>query len=132
MAVALSEALGRSKRQRVDYRGFDPHPMMRKLGRKILKHLGANFRSTKYIKSLESLDFAGVDRLLFTFSYVAHQGTIAPADKALWASVIKRAVNEVDRAVELIYTTAGLSGGALLDLKKMFRQAKIGQEAQPR
>ena len=58
-------------------------------------------------ESLEDVDFAEVDRLLFTFSYVAHQRSVAPAHIDAWASVIKRAVGEVDRAVELIYTTAG-------------------------
>ena len=125
VAVALSEALGRRKRQRVDYRGYDPHPMMRKLGKQILKHLDTDFRSAKYIKSLEALDFAGRDRLLFTFSYVAHQNAVAPADIEAWSRLIRRAVNEVDRAVELIYTTASLSEGALLDLKEMLKQAKV-------
>ena len=125
MAVALGEALGRSERHRVDYLAFDPNPMMRKLGRQILKHLGANFRSANYITSLEDVDFTDIDRLLFTFSYVAHQDAVAPADIDIWASLIKRAVDEVDQPVELIYTTADLSGGALLDLWRMLRQAKI-------
>ena len=131
VAVALGEALERSERQRVDYLAFDPNPMMRKLGKQILKHLGAGFRSAKYIKSLEDLDFTGINRLLFTFSYVAHQDTVAPADKARWASAVKRAVAEVDRPVELIYTTADLSGGALLALRRVLRQAKILREQHP-
>ena len=125
VAVALGEALGRSKRQRIDYLAFDPHPMMRKLGRRILKHLDADFRSAKYIKSLEEVDFTNTDRLLFTFSYVAHQDAVTQADIDEWASHIKRAVYEVDRAVELIYTTASLNGDQLLDLKRKLQQAKI-------
>ena len=125
VAVGLGEALKRSKRRRIDYRAFDPNPMMRELGRQILGHLGADFRSADYIESLEDVDFTDVDRLLFTFSYVAHQETVAPSHIGSWASVIKRAVAEVDRAVELIYTTADLSGGALFDLKRMLEEADV-------
>ena len=125
VAVALGEALGRGKRQRIDYLAFDPNPMMRKLGRRILKHLDAGFRSPNYIKSLEDVDFTDTDRLLFTFSYVTHQRALKRADTNEWASLIKRAVNEVDRVVELIYTTASLSGGALFDLKQKLQQAEI-------
>lgn len=125
VAVGLGEALKRKKRQRVDYRAFDPNPMMRELGRQILRHLGADFRSADYVESLEDVDFAEVDRLLFTFSYVAHQDTVTPVHIDAWASVIKRAVGEVDRAVELIYTTADLSGGALFDLEQMLKKARV-------
>lgn len=131
VAVGLGEALKRSKRQRVDYRAFDPNPMMRELGREILGHLGADFRSADYIDSLEDVDFTDIDRLLFTFSYVAHQKTVAPAHLASWASVIKRAVGEVDRAVELIYTTANLSGGALVDLERMLKEANVLKKQHP-
>lgn len=131
VAVALGEALGRSKRQRIDYLAFDPHPMMRKLGRRILKHLDADFRSAKYIKSLEDVDFTDTDRLLFTFSYVAHQDAVTQADIDEWASLIKRAVDEVDRAVELIYTTANLSGGALFHLKRRLQRAAIIRKHKP-
>ncbi len=125
VAVGLGEALKRKKRRLVDYRALDPNPMMRELGRQILRHLGADFRSADYIESLEEVDFADVDRLLFTFSYVAHQKAVTPVHVASWASVIKRAVGEVDRAVELIYTTADLSGGALLDLERMLKKANV-------
>lgn len=131
VAVGLGEALKRSKRQRVDYRAFDPNPMMRELGRQILGLLGADFRSADYIESLEDVDFTDVDRLLFTFSYVAHQETVEPAHIGSWASVIKRAVGEVDRAVELIYTTADLGGGALLDLERMLKEADVLKEQHP-
>lgn len=123
VAVGLSEALGRRKRQRIDYLGYDPHPMMRKLGKQVLKRLGTDFRSAEYVKSLEALEFVGADRVLFTFSYVAHQNAVEPADVEKWARLIRRAVNEVDRAVELIYTTARLSGGVLLDLKRALSRA---------
>ena len=123
MAVGLGEALKRSKRRRVDSRALDPNPMMRELGREILGHLGADFRSADYIESLEAVDFTDIDRLLFTFSYVAHQKTVQPALASSWASVIERAVSEVDRAVELIYTTANLSGGALVDLERKLKKA---------
>ena len=131
VAVGLGEALKRSKRQRVDYRAFDPNPMMRELGRQILWRLGADFRSAGYIESLEDVDFADIDRLLFTFSYVAHQRTVAPTHIDSWASVIKRAVGEVERAVELIYTTADLSGGALLDLERMLKEANVLKKQHP-
>ena len=131
VAVGLGEALKRNKRQRVDYRAFDPNPMMRELGGQILGHLGADFRSADYIESLEDVDFADVDRLLFTFSYVAHQRSVAPAHIGSWASVIKRAVGEVDRAVELIYTTADLSGGALLGLERMLKEANVLKKQHP-
>ncbi len=125
VAVGLGEALKRSKRQRVDYRAFDPNPMMRELGRQILGHLGADFRSADYIGSLEDVDFADIDRLFFAFSYVAHQDAVTPAHVGSWASVIKRAVGEADRAIELIYTTADLSGGALLGLERMLKEANV-------
>ena len=50
VAVGLGEALKRKKRQRVDYRAFDPNPMMRELGRQILRHLGAGFGSADYVR----------------------------------------------------------------------------------
>ncbi len=131
VAVGLGEALKRKKRQRVDYRAFDPNPMMRELGRQILRHLGAGFGSADYVESLEDVDFAEVDRLLFTFSYVAHQRSVAPAHIGSWASVIKRAVGEVDRAVDLIYTTADLSGGALFDLEQMLKKARVLKKQHP-
>ena len=131
VAVGLGEALKRKKRQRVDYRAFDPNPMMRELGRQILRHLGAGFGSAGYVESLEDVDFAEVDRLLFTFSYVAHQRSVAPAHIDAWASVIKRAVGEVDRAVDLIYTTADLSGGALFDLEQMLKKARVLKKQHP-
>lgn len=131
VAVGLGEALKRNKRQRVDYRAFDLNPMMREIGRQILGHLGADFRSADYIDSLEDIDFMDIDRLLFTFSYVAHQEAVTSAHIDSWASVIKRAVSEVDRAVELIYTTANLSGGALLDLEQMLKEANVLKKQHP-
>ncbi|MCQ3808262.1 MAG: hypothetical protein OXB92_09465 [Acidimicrobiaceae bacterium] len=122
VAVALSEALGRSKRKRIDYLAFDPHPMMRKLGKRVLKHLDAGFRSAKYIQSLDEDDFTDTDRLLFTFSYVAHQDAVTQDDIDEWASLTKRAVYEVDGDVELIYTTiynaASARKGTLPDLRR--------------
>jgi hypothetical protein len=105
--------------------------MMRELGRQILGHLGADFRSADYIESLEDVDFADVDRLLFTFSYVAHQEAVTRAHIGSWASVIKRAVGEVDRAVGLIYTTANLSEGALLCLERRLKKAKVLKKQHP-
>ena len=131
VAIALGEALGRGKRQRVDYLAFDPNPMMRKLGRRILNHLDAGFRSAKYIKSLENVDFKNTDRILFTFSYVTHQKALKRADVSEWASLIKRAVDERGDSVELIYTTATLSRGAHLTLRRMLRQAKIVRKQNP-
>lgn len=125
VAVALGEALKQHKRKRVDYLAFDPNRMMRKLGRQLLENLDPEFRSAKYISSLDDVDFANTDRLLFTFSYVTHQDAVAQADKDEWANLIKRAVDEVGREVELIYTTANLSGGAHLDLERKLRQANI-------
>ena len=131
VAVGLGEALKRNKRQRIDYRAFDPNPMMRELGRRVLRHLGADFRSADYIDSLEDVDFTDIDRLLFTFSYVAHQETVAPAHTDSWASVIKRAVDEMDRAAELIYTTASLSGGALFNLERVLKEANVLKKQHP-
>ena len=125
VAVALAKTLDQNERLRVDYWAFDPHPMMQKLGTEILEHLDAGFRSANYIKSLTDLDFLGIDRLLFTFSYVAHQNAVDTAHKLQWVSFIMRAVIEVERPVELIYTTADISGNALLDLRQMLKQAKI-------
>jgi len=136
VAVALSEALGRSKRERVEYRGFDPHPMMRKLGKQMLKQLCIDFRSAKYVTSLDTLEFARNDRVLFTFSYVAHQGAVALADIEEWSRLIRRAVNDVDRAVELIYTTIGstpasLPENAFLKLKRMLKTASVRKKQRP-
>ena len=131
VAVALGEALKRHKREKVDYLAFDPNRMMRKLGKQILEHLDAGFGSAKYIRSLEGLDFTGTDRLLFTLSYVAHQDAVSRADIDEWVNLIKRAVDEVDREVELIYTTVNLSDGAHLALKRKLRQAKILRKLRP-
>lgn len=132
VAVGLREALGRRQRQRVDYLAFDPNPMMRKLGRQILKHLHAGFNSAEYVTSLEDVDFTDADRLLFAFSYVVHQEAVAPADIEEWARVIKRAVIEVDKAVELIYTTvANFDGGAHIPLEQMLTEAKFLRKQPP-
>lgn len=132
VAVALGEALGRRQRQRVDYLAFDPNPTMRKLGRRILKHLNAGFNSADYIKSLEDVDFTDTDRLLFSLSYVVHQKAVAPAHIEGWARVIKRAVIEVDRPVKLIYTTAAnFEGGAHIHLMRMLKEANIHRKPRP-
>ena len=132
VAVALAEALGRKKRQRVDYFAFDPNPMMRELGEEILEHLGAGFRSAEYIASLEEIHFTDTNRLLFTFSYVSDQEAVEQADIDSWASLIRRAVVEMDRSVELIYTTATFSvGGALASLKRVLEQDGIVRSHQP-
>ena len=126
VAVALREALGLRQRQRVDYVAFHPNPMMRKLGWRILQHLHARFNSAEYVASLEEVDLIDVDRVLFTFSYVVHQRTIAPAHIEGWVRIIKRALVEANKAVELIYTTAGnFEGGAHIHLKQMLKEAKI-------
>ena len=132
VAVALGEALGRKKRSRVDYFAFDPNPMMRYLGEGILDHLGAGFRSAEYIASPEEIVFTDTNRLLFTFSYVSDQAAVEQADIESWASLIRRAVDEMDRAVELIYTTATFSGGGALDnLRRVLEQDGIVRSYQP-
>ena len=105
VAVALGEAGGRGFRERIDYLGFDPNPSMRRLGEQLLEHLGADFRSARFVESLDTVDFDDHDRLLFTFSYVSHQEAVATADIDQWASLIGRAVSRSNRAVELMYTT---------------------------
>jgi len=90
--------------------------MMRRLGERVLGHLDAQFRSARYIESLDDIDLAEVDRLLFTFSYVSHQDAVTGADVGQWASVIGHAVRRVGRAVELIYTTVSRDGGRLAEL----------------
>ena len=114
VAVVMAEALGPRKRNRIDYLAFDPNPMMRKLGKRVLNHLDAGFRSAKYTKSLDQVDYADVERLLFAFSYVSHQNAVTPAHIDQWASHIARAVSEVGEGVELIYTTIDLVGGGAL------------------
>ena len=109
----------------LDYLAFDPNRMMRKLGRRILKHLGAGFNSAEYVTSLEDVDFTGTDQLLFTLSYVVHQDDVTAADIDEWASLIKRAVIEVDQDVELIFTTAKRRKGAHHALRRMLGHAKI-------
>lgn len=132
VAVALAEALGRRQRQRVDYLAFDPNPTMRKLGSRILKHLNAGFNSAEYIKSLKDVDFTDTDRLLFSFSYVVHQKTVTPTHIRGWARVIKRAVSKLDKAAELIYTTAiRPEDGAHILLKQMLKEAKILRKQHP-
>jgi hypothetical protein len=127
VAVALGEALGRRQRRRVDYLALDPNPSMQKLGRRILKHLNAGFNSADYIESLDEVDFTNTDRLLFAFSYVVHQKAVEPAHIEGWARAIEQAVIEVDKAVELIYTTAANldDDGAHIHLKQMLKEAKI-------
>ena len=125
VGVALGEALGRSERQRVDYVAFDPNHMMRKLGKRILKHLGAGFNSSEYVTALKDVDFTDADRLLFTLSYVVHQDTVTAADIEEWASLIKRAVTKVDQDVELIFTTAKRRKGAHHALRRMLSHANV-------
>ncbi len=131
VAVALGEALGRKKRERIDYLAFDPNPAMQKLGMQILEHLDTDFRSAKYTNSLGDVDFTDTDRLLFTFSYVAHQDTVNPAHIRSWASIIERALDEVDQPVELIYTTADLSGGGLDLLEAILTNAEVLRNQHP-
>ena len=128
VGIALAETLKRKQRQRLDYLAFDPHPMMRKLGKRILKRCGSGFRSARYVTSLEAIDFAGTDRLLFTFSYVAHQRAVTDDDTAQWATLIRRSVSEVHQDVELIYTTATLPGGAFVGLKQKLEASKTLRE----
>ena len=61
-----------------------------------------------YVESLDDIDFTESNRLLFTFSYVSHQRSVEPSHIERSAALIKRAVDEIGRAVELIYTTATL------------------------
>ena len=133
VAVALHEALSRTKCKRIDYLAFDPHPMMQKLGKQVLKHLDAGFRTATYIESLEDVGFTRAARVLFTFSYVAHQETVKPTDINEWASLIERAVCDTDRAVELMYTTTAKRNrrGAHLDLYSKLRSAKIIRKCHP-
>ena len=131
VAVALHEALSRTKCKRIDYLAFDPHPMMQKLGKQVLKHLDAGFRTAAYIESLDYVGFTRAARVLFTFSYVAHQETVTPTDINEWASLIKRAVYDTDRAVDLMYTTANLSEGAHLNLEKILKGPEIAMERHP-
>ena len=133
VAVALHEALSRTKCKRIDYLAFDPHPMMQKLGKQVLKHLDAGFRTAAYIESLDYVGFTRAARVLFTFSYVAHQETVTPTDINEWASLIERAVCDADRAVELMYTTTAKRNrrGAHLDLYRKLRRAKIIRKCHP-
>ena len=105
--------------------------MMPKLGKRVLDHLDAGFRSAKYTKSLGQVDYADVERLLFAFSYVSHQDAVTPADIDEWAYLIERAVVAADRAVELIYTTADLSDGALPELGQKLERAGIKEKGRP-
>lgn len=127
VAVGLYEALGRKKRQRIDYLAFDPNPMMRKLGKRLLRHLDPDFRSAEYVSSLDEIDLAGVRRLLFAFSYVSHQETVTTSDIERWTALIQNAAGQVGRAVELMYTTARLSGGALPRLGQQLDDAGINR-----
>ena len=106
VAIALGEALGRNKRKRVDYLAFDLNPGMRSLGEQVLEHLGADFRSARYVQSLDTVEFGDRGRVLFTLSYVSHQEAVSEDHVNQWTSLIERAVALSDRAVELIYTTA--------------------------
>ncbi len=127
VAVSLCEALGRKARQRIDYLAFDPNPMMRKLGKRLLRHLDPGFRSAEYVRSLEEIELAGVKRLLFAFSYVSHQESVTTSDVRGWTALIGNAVSQIGRAVELMYTTARLSGGALPQLGQELERAGINR-----
>ena len=129
VAVALADAVGKGTHRRIDYVAYDPHSMMRRLGERVLDHLDAPFRSARYIESLDGIDFSAADRMLFTFSYVSHQNAVTAADVDRWATLIGRAVREVDRAVDLIYTTARLTGGWLPALGQLLDQAGISRKA---
>lgn len=132
VAVALQEALGNARQRRVEYVAFDPNLMMRTLGERILGHVATGFRSAKYVASLNDLDLTDLDRLLFTFSYVAHQDAVTTDHLEQWASVIKEAVDAADRAVELIYTTAAnLSGNRFPELSAMLERVGITRNVKP-
>lgn len=125
VAVGLCEALGRKKRQRNDYLAFDPNPMMRKLGKRLLRHLDPGFRSAGYVRSLEEIDLAGAKRVLFAFSYVSHQDSVETSDIERWATLITNAVGRASRAVELMYATVTRPGGALPQLGQQLDRAGI-------
>ena len=128
VAVALADAVGKGTRRRIDYLAYDPHPMMRRLGERMLEHLDAQFRSARYIESLDDIDLTEADRLLFTFSYVSHQDAVTCADVRGWASLIGHAVRRVDRAVDLIYTTVSRPGGRLAELGHRLDQAGVSRK----
>lgn len=130
VAVGLADAVGKGTRRRIDYLAYDPHPMMRRLGMRVLDDLDAQFRSASYVDSLSEIDLSNVDRLLFTFSYVSHQDAVTSDDVDRWASLIGNAVHELNRAVELIYTTPNLSGGRLPELGQKLDQAGISRKAE--
>lgn len=115
VAAAVGEALGSSKRARVDYRAFEPNRAMRRLGKRVLRHLDAGFNSAKYAKSLEDVVYDDAQRLLFAFSYVSHQKAVDSAHVGQWAAEIERATSIVED-VELIYTTTDRAGGVLPQL----------------
>ena len=127
VAVGLCEALGRKKRQRIDYLAFDPNPMMRKLGKRLLRQLDPGFRSADYVRSLEEMDLTVAKRVLFAFSYVSHQDSVKSSDIERWTTLIKNAVSQSSRAVELMYTTATLSGGALPQLGQQLDRVGVSR-----
>lgn len=132
VAVALREALGSARRRRIEYVAYDPNPMMRTLGERMLGYAAPGFRSAKYVPSLDDLRLIDGHRLLFAFSYVAHQDAVTTDHLEQWASVIKEAVDTADRAVELIYTTAAnLSGDRFPELGAMLKRAGITPKAKP-
>ena len=134
VAVALSEMLEPEQRTRIDYRAFDPHPTMRKMGEQILEKLNAGFGSVIFCELPEEVfDFVPADRLLLTFSYVAHQDSVKRSDVAKWAQHIKRAIGKVKFPVELIYTTADIpeKPDRLKELKLELRKAGIEISSTP-
>jgi len=120
----------------------DPGPLRYSLNIHHLEHLGGQtrshcpveptgFNSAEYVTSLDDVDFADADRLLFTFSYVVHQNAVTTADMEEWSSLIKRAVSEVGQDAELIYSTARRPGGAHIYLKQALKEAKILRRQRP-
>ncbi|WP_419911167.1 hypothetical protein [Candidatus Poriferisodalis sp.] len=132
VAVALQEALGNARQRRIEYVAFDPNLMMRTLGERILDYVAKGFRSAKYVPTLDDLDPNDGHRVLFAFSYVAHQDAVTTDHLEQWASVIEEAVDAADRAVELIYTTAAnLSGDKFPELCAMLKRAGITPKTKP-
>lgn len=127
VAAAVAEALGSSKRARINYRAFEPSRAMRRLGKRVLRHLDAGFNSAKYAKSLEDIAYDDAQRLLFAFSYVSHQDAVNSTHVGQWAAEIERATSIVED-VELIYTTTDRAGGVLPQLGTMLENLGIKRD----
>ena len=99
--------------------------MMRKLGKRLLRHMNIGFRSAAYVKALDKIDFGPASRVLFTFSYVSHQNAATLGDMEAWSALVQRALSDPSRETELIYTTANLSGGMLSCLARSLKAAGV-------